>query len=210
MSGNSDGSDVASLAVLLIFGGGIVLNMGVHNCHGLEEVSTLKTETSKNDENRSLLQATFKRDLEEFKKALQNGAQIEDAVNQYNQDVLMTALSYGSYDIAQYILTHPELSRKIDYERRDSEGHTSKDILQLNIDATKKKLGEREENTDQMSKRMEIKSYGDYRLSDIQELMKLIQKEEQIQREDTKAGKMRSKTSYAFYKLMKNNSKQST
>lgn len=210
MSQADDGANVAGCAAFLIFGGAIVIAGACCYHRDVKEASALKVETPQKDENSALLEATYDSDIEDFDKALAKGAKIEDAINKDNQDILMLALSHGRYKMVNYIISNPELSRKIDYNRRDINGHTAKQILELNIEATQKMVDEREKRIDEGDPfaRFNRKIDGDYNLGNMKKLLKLIEKEEKIQQQEAKAGKLRSKTSYAFYELMQNNAKQ--
>ena len=155
------------------------------------EVITLKEDISHDENTAVLFKAAFENNLDDFKEALKNKADIK-VPNKHNQNVLMVALACGSYDVSGYILTTPELRDKIDYKQADDKGVTAIDIIQSKIDYALHKTGRKERPQEPAPELMMAK--------------RVITEQLQKQSEEEANGHPRSNTKYdAFSHIMKSN-----
>lgn len=161
------------------------------NCyHNQSEVITLKTATLNDKANTQLLTAAFENNVDDFKQALKNGAQVTTP-NQHNQNVLMIALARDAYDVSNYILSTPQLRDKIDYKQADDKGVTAIDIIQSKINYALHKTG-RHASPKEPAPELEMAK-------------RIVIQQLQKQNQEEAKGHTRSNTKYdAFTKAMQN------
>ena len=194
---NYDNMDAFSqglfLGCLTMSGIGTVgaISVIVSHYNDISEATTLKEASLYDEATTKLFKAAFENNLDDFKDALKNKADIKTP-NKHNQNVLMVALARGSYDISGYILTTPELRDKIDYKQADDKGITAIDIIQSKVDYALHKTGRHESPEESTPELMMAK--------------RVITEQLQKQNQEEAKGQARSNTKYdAFSRLMKNN-----
>lgn len=185
-----DGSDVLvqgaifSTAITSMLIGGMSIGKSIRK----QNETTIKTEIKHQADNVALLEAAFDDNIDNFDKAIKNGANLKEAVNQYGRNALMISIFEGrSYDVAMHILKSPDLRKQIDYKQKDAEGKDLLAYIQDAIDNTSFKRS--------------------YCLPTLQEAQKIVGEQLNEQNKEEANGKARSNIKYdAFARIVKNNS----
>jgi len=161
-----------------------------------EQTTTPKEITVNNDANNRLLSAAFEGNLEDFKKAVSKGANLQEAINQRNQNALMVALQMEAYNISGYILNTPKLNQCIDYNQVDQDGRNVFDIV-------KEKISNYEECMSGEIKILAAKCRIKH--NTLTQQQKTITELSQMQKnEENQSGKSRSGMCYAYYQMAQN------